>query len=157
MEIYKLPAGEHEEGRQVNIIMIKKPAKHHAHTACMREAIELDVACECAERLSRICHQEVEYNDGVPGIHRVDVVCRDCDKEECQRNVIHRAGNLEVRDEFVSSSDARFVVCLAGPPGQQRFVVHVKVRQDELRAMFATRMRRGKSTSQWPVVCLLLS
>jgi hypothetical protein len=84
----------------------------------MREAIELDVACECAERLGHICHQEVEYNDGVPGIHRVDVVCRDCDKEKCQRKVIHRAGNLGVRDEFVSSGDARFLVCLAVSPGQ---------------------------------------
>jgi len=47
----------------------------------MREAIEIEIYCDCAVRLGKIRHQEVEYDGGVPDVHRVQVVCRDRDEE----------------------------------------------------------------------------
>ena len=76
----------------------------------MREAIELDVACECAERLGHACHREIEYDDSVPNIHRGQAVGRDRDEEE-RRKVGHGLGSMGVIDRFVSFSDARIVVC----------------------------------------------
>jgi hypothetical protein len=55
--------------------------------------------------------REVEYDDGVLGVHRLRVVCRDRDEEEREKEIIHGRGIWE-SGRFVSPSDVRLVVYL---------------------------------------------